>query len=159
MLSIHFWWTQGYSKGGFQTVRSLADVSSIYIKNIHFSNVFTLPKNILLEPFRREEVLRTCWNDSLLVLSLTVSKNNGLLDQVQQCSTVFLLVVQRGAHSCAVSRQRCLWRSVAASTWGWSDWFTLRRLKQGFSCFMVLASSSCPVDFFSMSLDFKTYFP
>lgn len=53
-------------------------------------------------------MLRTCSNDASLASSLTVSKHNGLSDNVQQCSTVFLLVEQEKAHSCLCLRQRYL---------------------------------------------------
>lgn len=57
-------------------------------------------------------MLRTCWNDILLVLSLAVSKNNGLSDNVQQCATVFLLVMQERAHSCL-----SLGRDISVDLW------------------------------------------
>lgn len=70
-------------------------------------------------------MLRTCSNDASLASSLTVSKHNGLSDNVQQCSTVFLLVEQEKAHSCLCLRQRYLCGSVAASTCRWRDLFII----------------------------------
>lgn len=61
-------------------------------------------------------LIRTCWNDILVVLSLTVSKNNGLSGNVQQCPTVFLLVMQEKAHS-----SLCLWAEISLWICGGTD--------------------------------------
>ena len=65
-------------------------------------------------------LIRTCWNDILLVLSLTVSKNNGLSGNVQQCPTVFLLVMQEKAHSCL-----CLWAEISLWICGGTDYWCM----------------------------------
>lgn len=61
------------------------------MKNTDFSILFTfcLIKKMLLESFRRQEVLELLERHFAFIES--VLKNNCFLDNVQQCSTVFLL--------------------------------------------------------------------
>ena len=125
---------------------------------IHFSGVstFRLIKKVFLEPFRRKKVLiRTWWNDILVVLSLTDSKNNGLSGNVQ-CPTVFLLVMQEKTRSCL-----CLWAEISLDLWRhWrvAGWF-IPNWASWNNGFVVVRFSQVPnvKRIFLLFVDVKTY--